>query len=135
MDGRHTLDKLRAGVAELDSMMPMLVSESVRRGLPLERVVAVTATNPARLFGLYPRKGTIEVGSDADLVLWDLERRRVMRAEDMRSRADYSVYEGTEVTGWPVMTIRRGQVVFEDGQLRAEPGSGLVLARGATQGI
>jgi dihydropyrimidinase len=136
MDARHTLDKLRAGVAELDSMMPMLVSEGVHaRGLPLERLVAVTAANPARLFGLYPRKGTIAVGSDADLVLWDLQRRKTMRAVDMRSRADYSVYEGTEVTGWPVLTIRRGEVVFEDGQLLGKPGSGQVLERGPTQKI
>jgi dihydropyrimidinase len=136
LDPRHTLDRLRAGVAELDSMMPMLISEGVlRRGLPLERIVAVTAANPARLFGLYPRKGTIAVGSDADLVLWDLARRKTMRAADMRSRADYSAYEGAEVTGWPVLTIRRGEVVFEDGQLRAEPGSGQLLSRGITQAI
>jgi dihydropyrimidinase len=136
LDPRHTLERLRPGVAELDSMLPMLISEGVlRRGLPLERVVALTAATPARLFGLYPRKGTIAAGSDADVVLWDLGRRRAVRAADMRSRADYSIYEGTEVTGWPVLTIRRGQVVFEDGQLRGEPGSGQVLARGPTQPV
>jgi dihydropyrimidinase len=134
MDPRHTLDKVRPGVAELDSMMPMLVSEGVvRRGLPLERLVALTAANPARLFGLYPRKGTIAVGSDADLVVWDLGRRRTIRAADMRSRSDYSPYEGTEVTGWPVLTVRRGEVVFEDGQLLGAAGSGQLLVRGATQ--
>jgi dihydropyrimidinase len=133
LDPGHTLDKLRPGVAELDSMLPMLISAGARRGLPLERVVALTAANPARLFGLYPRKGTIAVGSDADLVLWDLARKRTVRAAEMRSRADYSPYEGTEVTGWPVLTIRRGEVVFEDGQLRGVPGSGQVLARGPTQ--
>jgi dihydropyrimidinase len=136
LDPRHTLEKLRPGVAELDSMMPMLISEGVlRRGLPLERIVALTAATPARLFGLYPRKGTIAVGSDADVVLWDLTRRRAIRAADMRSRADYSIYEGTDVTGWPVLTIRRGQVVFEDGQLRGEPGTGQVLPRAPTQHI
>jgi dihydropyrimidinase len=134
MDPRHTLDKVRPGVAELDSMMPMLVSEGVvRRGLPLERLVALTAANPARLFGLYPRKGTIAVGSDADLVVWDLGRRRAIRAADMRSRSDYSPYEGTEVTGWPVLTVRRGEVVFEDGQLLGTAGSGQLLVRGDTQ--
>jgi dihydropyrimidinase len=135
-DPRHTLERLRPGVAELDSMMPMFISEGVgRRGLSLERVAAVTAANPARLFGLYPRKGTIAVGSDADLVLWDLGRRRTVRAADMRSRADYSPYEGFEVTGWPVLTVRRGEVVFEDGQLRGEPGSGVVLERGVTEKV
>jgi dihydropyrimidinase len=134
LDPKHTLDRLRPGVADLDTMMPMLMSEGVRkRGLPLERVVTVTATNPARLFGLYPRKGTIAVGSDGDVVLWDLERSKVVRAAEMRSRSDYTPYEGTEVTGWPAYTIRRGEVVFEDGQIRAEPGSGLVLTRGPTQ--
>jgi dihydropyrimidinase len=136
LDPRHTLERPRPGVAELDSMMPMLISEGVvRRGLPLERIVALTATTPARLFGLYPRKGTVAVGSDADLVLWDLARRKALRSGDMRSRADYTIYEGTEVTGWPVLTIRRGQVVYEDGQLRGEPGSGKVLARGPTQRV
>lgn len=65
------------------------------------RGVAVTSTNPARLFGLYPRKGAIAVGPDADLVLWDPEQTRTIRDADMLSRAGYSIYSGQEVTGWP----------------------------------
>lgn len=131
LDASHTLEKLRPGVPELDTMLPMLISEGTRRGLSLERLVALTAENPARLFGLYPRKGTIAVGCDADLVLWDLRRERSVRADAMHSRADYTPYEGTSVTGWPVLTLRRGQVVFEDGRVVGVPGSGQVLRRGA----
>jgi dihydropyrimidinase len=132
----HTIDKLRPGVPELGTMLPMLISEGVgRRGLSLERVVALTAANPARLFGLYPRKGTIAPGSDADLVLWDMQRKRPVRAAQLHSRSDYSPYEDTEVTGWPVMTIRRGEVVFEEGRILGAPGSGHVLARGPTQAV
>ena len=132
----HTLDKLRPGAPDLETMLPMLISEGVlRRGLTLERVVALTAANPARLFGLYPRKGTLEVGADADIVLWDLTETRTVEASRLHSRADYSPYEATRVTGWPVLTIRRGEVVFEGGRLLAVPGSGRVLARNATRAL
>jgi dihydropyrimidinase len=129
LDERHTLDELRPGVPDLETMLPMLISEGQPRGLTLERVVALTASNPARLFGLYPRKGTIAAGADADLVLWDLRARRPVRATQMRSRSDYSPYEGTEVGAWPTLTIRRGEVVFADGRVQAAPGSGQLLAR------
>jgi len=98
-----------------------------------ERFVAVTSTNAAKLFGLYPRKGTIAVGSDADIVLWDPQETRPIRAEDMFSGAGFSVYPGWEVTGWPVMTLRRGEVVFEDGEILAGAGSGELLRRGRWQ--
>ncbi|MEE2896927.1 MAG: amidohydrolase family protein, partial [Gemmatimonadota bacterium] len=84
-----------------------------------------------RLFGLYPRKGSISVGSDADIVLWDAGRTRTIRDEDMFSGAGFSIYSGWEVTGWPTMTIRRGEVVFADGEIRAEDGSGQLLRRSA----
>jgi dihydropyrimidinase len=115
-------------------MLPMLYSGGVRGGaITLERLVALTATNVARLFGLFPRKGTIEVGADADLVIWDLAATRVIRDEDMFSRAGHSIYSGTEVTGWPVTTIRRGAVVYEDGRVTGHPGSGRVVERGRAQ--
>jgi len=92
--------------------------------------VRLIATNPARLFGLYPRKGTIAPGSDADLVLWDPKRKVTLTNSLMQHIIDYTPYEGLEVTGWPVTTIRRGQVVMHDGKVQAEPGSGQFLARG-----
>lgn len=133
MDPKHTLGELRPGVADLDTMMPMLLSEGVhRRDLSLERLVAVTATNPARIFGLYPRKGTIAVGSDADVVLWDFGISRPVEGDKLRSRAGYSPYEGIKVAAWPRITIRRGDVAYEDGEVLVSPGSGRLLLRDAT---
>ena len=90
----------------------MIFSEGVLKDrITLEQFVAVTSTNAARLFGLYPRKGTIQVGSDADIVIWDPTLTQVIRDEDQLSRAGYSTYAGWEVTGFPRTTIRRGEVV------------------------
>jgi dihydropyrimidinase len=136
LDPELHVGRLRPGVENLQTMLPMLYSEGVRAGrITLERLVALTSTNVARLFGLYPRKGTIAVGSDADLVIWDAEETRMVRNEDMLSRAGHSVYAGWEVTGWPVTTIRRGEVVFDSGRVVGQPGSGRIIPRGATQAL
>ncbi|HET9894984.1 MAG TPA: amidohydrolase family protein [Streptosporangiaceae bacterium] len=121
----------RQGVADLETMLPMLFSAGVRTGrISLARFVELTSANPARLFGLYPRKGTISVGSDADLVIIDPQAHRVVDGSSMRSRAGYSAYDGFDVHGWPRFTVSRGEVVLEDGQVTAEPGRGTWLGRG-----
>ena len=136
LDPSQTIAQHRAGLNNLQVVRPMLYSEGVVAGrISAERFVAVTATNPAKLFGLYPRKGAVSVGSDADLVLWDPNETRAIRDEDMFSGAGFSVYSGWEVTGWPTMTIRRGEVVFEDGEIQAEPGSGQLLRRSRWSGF
>ena len=115
-------------------MLPMIFSEGVRTGrITLEQFVAVTSTNAAKLFGLYPQKGPITVGSDADLVLWDPDETRKIRDEDMFSSSHYSVYAGTDVTGWPILTIRRGEIVFRRGEILGVAGSGTLLHRSAWQ--
>jgi dihydropyrimidinase len=81
------------------------------------------------LFGLYPRKGTIAPGSDADLVVWDATRRVTITNTLLQHIIDYTPYEGLEVTGWPVATIRRGEIVVRDGKVQAALGSGQFLAR------
>jgi len=125
---------MRPGVADLETMLPLLLTEGVLGGrISLERFVAVTATNAARLFGLYPRKGTIAPGSDADVVIWDTHDPRPLRAADMHSRAGHTVYEGRATRASVHTTIRRGEIVFENGQVVGKPGSGIVLARGKTQ--
>jgi dihydropyrimidinase len=96
--------------------------------------VALTATNAARLFGLYPRKGTIAVGSDADLVVWETGGKRTIRDEDLFSRAGHSVYRGRELTAWPAATVRRGEIVFENGKIAGAPGSGSTVPRGPSGG-
>ena len=131
LDPAHTLTNLRPGVENLQSLRAMLYSEGVRTGrITLRRFVELTATNAARIFGLYPRKGVIAVGSDADLVIFDPALTRTIRPGMLKSRADYSVYEGWEVTGWPVVTLRRGEVVFRDDAVVGQPGTGQVVERG-----
>jgi dihydropyrimidinase len=125
---------VRPGVAELETSLPMLWSRGVRAGrLTPERFVAVTATNPARLFGLSPRKGTIAVGSDADVLVWDPDATRTIDGAAMHSNADYSPYDGWEITGWPEVTISRGEIVATRSDVRATPGRGRLAARGPHQ--
>lgn len=108
----------------------MLYSEGVLKGrLTLERFVQVTSTNAANLLGLYPQKGVVAVGSDADLNIWDPKQTVTFRAEDGFSRADFSLYEGWAVTGVPRMTIRHGEIVYGGGKLTVSPGSGRLLRR------
>jgi dihydropyrimidinase len=92
-------------------------------------MVAVTSTNPAKLFGLYPRKGTIAVGSDADVVIWDPNLRRAVRDEDQLSNARFSIFSGWDVTGWPIVTIRRGEIVYQNGRVTGSAGSGQLAPR------
>lgn len=130
LDPSLDITKPRPGVSNLQVMFPMLYSEGVRGGkITLEKFVALSSTNAAKLFGLFPRKGTIAVGSDADLVLWDPDETRTIRVQDMFSRSDFSIYEGIEVTGWPKVTILRGEVVYQKGRILGKPGFGEILLR------
>jgi len=119
------------GVPGLASRLALVFSEGVVAGrIDLNHFVRLTATNPAKLFGLYPRKGTIAPGSDADLVVWDAKKQVTITNAVMQHRIDYTPYEGRVVTGWPVATVKGGRVVMRDGAVQAEPGSGRFLARG-----
>jgi dihydropyrimidinase len=123
--------QIPGGVSNVETMLGMLYSEGVRTGrLSLARFVAVTSTNPAKLFGMWPRKGTLTVGADADITLIDPARTRRIASGEMQSRSDFDPYEGFEATGWPVTTLVRGRVVVEEGELRAEPGHGELVRRG-----
>jgi dihydropyrimidinase len=134
MDPELNITKLRPGVADLQTMLPVLYSEGVLKNrISLERFVAVTSTNAAKLFGLFPQKGTIAVDSDADLAIWDPREKRTFNRADVLSRAGYSLHEGWNLTGWPKITVRRGEVVFENGMVTATAGSGIVLAPGPSQ--
>ena len=135
LDPAQNVVQHRAGMSNLQVMLPMIYSEGVRDGrITLERFVEVTSANPAKLFGLYPRKGTIAVGSDADLVLWDPDETRTIRDEDMFSGSGYSVHAGRVVTGWPTLTMRRGEIVYRDGEVLGEPGSGELVRRDLWRG-
>jgi dihydropyrimidinase len=129
VDPEHTIERLRPGVENLQLLRPMLYSEGVRTGrISLQRFVELTSSNAARLFGLHPHKGAVSVGSDADLVVFDPDVSRTVTPEMLKSNADYSVYEGRVVTGWPLMTLRRGEIVFRDDTVTGRAGSGRVLA-------
>jgi dihydropyrimidinase len=120
----------RQGVADLETLMPMLYSEGVLAGrISLDQFVALTSANAARIFGLYPRKGAIAVGSDADIALWDPGRRRTIDGARMQSLSGYSVYDGWQVQGWPAFVLRRGALALADGEITARPGTGEWLPR------
>lgn len=119
------------GVPGLGSRLPILFSEGVAAGrISASDFVRLTSTQPARLFGLHPRKGNVMPGADADLVLWDPVRRTTITNDLLQHAIDYTPYEGLAVTGWPVATIRRGEVVMQDGRVQAEPGTGQYMAVG-----
>jgi dihydropyrimidinase len=119
------------GVPGLGTRLPILFSEGVVKGrITLQEFVALTATNPADLFGLSPRKGRIAPGADADLTLWDPTKTTTITVAPLRQAIDYTPYEGMVVTGWPVMTLLRGRKVVDAGTLEAERGQGQFLARG-----
>ncbi len=128
--GKKSFRWIPNGIPGVETRLPILFSEGVIKGrIDLSRFVALTSTNHAKLYGLYPRKGTIAVGSDADLALWNPALKRTITNEDLHHGADYTPYEGLEVTGWPETVILRGQVVIDRGKLVAAPGSGSYLRR------
>ncbi|MCH7845176.1 MAG: amidohydrolase family protein [Acidobacteria bacterium] len=100
-----------------------------RRRLPLGRIAQIMAENPARIFGLYPAKGTIAEGSDADLVIVDLEAEHTVTDDATAAHSDFSIFEGMTFRGWPVMTISRGEIIAQDGKLVGKPGRGRYLRR------
>jgi dihydropyrimidinase len=130
MDPENSITNRRSGANYLQDQMPLMYSEGVRKGrITLEKMVAVESANPAKLFGIYPRKGAIAVGSDADVAIWDPNLTKKIRDEDILSNGHFSVFNGWDVTGWPIVTIRRGEVVYQNGRMLAKAGSGQVIPR------
>ena len=128
--GRDDFSKIPNGGPGLENRLHMIHEFGVRAGrITLNRMVELLCTNPAKLFGLYPRKGTIAVGSDADIVLFDPQKRMTISAATHHSKSDYNLFEGTEVTGSPEVVLLRGQVLVEDDELVAQPGVGQFVKR------
>jgi dihydropyrimidinase len=118
------------GMPGLELRLPLLFSEGVGKGrLTAAQFVALTSAAPARLYGLYPRKGVIAVGSDADLVVWDQEREAAVRHADLHDAMDYTPFEGLRVKGWPACTISRGEVVWDGRAVHGQAGRGQFLPR------
>jgi dihydropyrimidinase len=113
------------GIPGLETRLPLLFSHGVNAGrIDLQQFVALTSTNPARMYGLYPRKGTIAIGADADLVIWDDKRELTIRNSQLHHAVDYTPYEGIELTAWPAVTLSRGEVVWDEGGYRGRAGHG-----------
>ena len=111
----------RPGLPALGTHLPALLHYGRLRGVPLERLVEGATRAPARVYGIYPQKGTIAVGSDADLVVVDLELEKEVRAEDLQGMSDFSPFEGKRLRGWPVATIKGGEIVARDGKIVGKP--------------
>lgn len=118
------------GMPGIGARLPMLFSEGVGKGrITVSEFVALSSTNAARLYGLLPQKGTLTVGADADITIWDPEKRGKITAANQQDNAGYSVFEGWEVTGLPVTTFSRGQRVIDEGALHVSAGHGKFLSR------
>ena len=118
------------GMPGIALRLPLLFSEGVRGGrITLNQFVALGATNAAKLYGMHPQKGTIAIGADADIAIWDPEETRTVTVEDQHDNMDYTPFEGRQVTGWPVTVLSRGEAVIEGGRLVAEPGRGRFVHR------
>lgn len=129
-----SFDRIPNGIPGLAARLPVLFTEGVSKGrIDIEMFVRLVAVNPAKRFGLYPRKGTIAPGCDADFVVFDPERRVTITNELMHHGSDYTPFEGYECIGWPVATWLRGRKIFSDDQVLAEPGYGTRLRRSPTQ--
>ncbi|MBN9470919.1 MAG: dihydropyrimidinase [Bosea sp.] len=132
--GRTSFRWVPNGIPGVGARLPILFSEGVIAGrIDINRFVALTATNHARTYGLYPRKGTIAVGADADIAIWDPQIEQVLTHAMLDDGSDYTPYEGMKITGWPVITLVRGEIVARNGRIEARKGHGTYLKREISQ--
>ena len=123
-----TFKQIPNGVPGLELRLPLLYSHGVAGGrIDINRFVDLTSTTPAKLYGLYPRKGTIAVGADADIAIWDTEVERTVTWDGLHDDVGYTPYEGHRLKGWPETVLSRGRLVVQDGELKVERGSGEFL--------
>ena len=128
--GRDDFTKIPNGTAGIEDRMHAIWTHGVRTGrLTMNEFVAVTSTNAAKIFNIYPRKGSVTVGADADLVVWDPARSRTISAKTHHQNIDFNIFEGMEVTGINVVTISQGRVVYRDGAVRTQRGAGRYVKR------
>ncbi|MGI0069953.1 MAG: amidohydrolase family protein, partial [Nitrosopumilaceae archaeon] len=122
-----------AGFPGIGTMMPILLSEGVNKGrITLQQLANLTSLNTAKIFGMYPKKGIIQKGSDADIVLADMKQEKKVSTEFLDGFSDYSVYDGWTLRGWPVKTLVRGSIVSEDFKIIQKPGYGKFISRSAS---
>ncbi len=128
----YDIDKCQLGFGGQEFMFPLVLSEGYyNRGIKLQTIAEITAANTAKAYGLYPRKGGIEVGGDADLLIVDLQKEQTITPTLVPMNSDFSIFEGRKVKGWPVLTLRRGEVLARDGKVVEPKGKGVFLKRSA----
>jgi len=125
-----TFKQIANGLPGLEARLPLLFDAMVSKGrFDVNRFVAWTATEPAKIYGLHPKKGSIAIGADADIAIWDPKKRVTFTDESVRDRTGYTPWAGRTVKGWPVTVLRRGEIIIAAGKLNALPGSGRFLPR------
>lgn len=128
--GAKDFRKCPNGLPGVETRIPVMFSEGVSKGrISINKFVEIVSTNPAKLFGMYPKKGAIQVGADADLVVIDKNIKKRITVEDLHENVDYTGFEGIEVEGYPVMTISRGEIIAKDGKFIGEKGRGKFIKR------
>ena len=131
-----TIKTVCGGHNGIETRLPVTYTKLVSTGrISLQRFAAITSTNAAKILGMYPQKGAIAVGSDADMVVFDPNTKKKLTLDDLHADSDYSIWEGFECQGYPVMTILRGKVVVEDGRLTGSMSDGRWLSRKVAPGI
>jgi dihydropyrimidinase len=129
--GRDSFAKIPNGMPGIETRLYLLWDGGVRKGrISMNRFVEITSTAPAKIFGLYPKKGTIAIGADADLLVWDGEKKHVLGVDTLHMRVDYSPFEGQEVVGAPTHVLSRGKVIVQDGKYLGKKGDGRFFKRG-----
>ncbi|MDX1737612.1 MAG: amidohydrolase family protein, partial [Alphaproteobacteria bacterium] len=132
--GKDDFTRIPNGTAGVEDRMAVMWSHGVNTGrMTPSEFVAATSANAAKIFNIYPRKGSVAVGADADLVVWDPEATRTISAKTHHQRIDFNIFEGMEVKGNPSHTISQGVVTFKEGDLRAVRGAGRYIKRPAFQ--
>jgi dihydropyrimidinase len=122
--------KIPYGMPGVETMVPLMYTFGVgTKRFSLNRFVQLVSANPARLHGLYPRKGTLTIGADADVVVFDPKKKFVIRPERLQTNCDWSPYDGWKLTGYPAMTFSRGRLVARGGKFIGEPGWGQFVRR------
>jgi len=127
--GKDNFTKIPNGCMGIENMYPYMLSQANKGIISFNKVVELCSTNPAKIFGCAPQKGTITPGSDADIVIYDPNKEFVVSKDNMHSDVDHTIWEGTKVKGYPIMTFSRGKIVFENGNFVGEPGWGKFIKR------
>jgi dihydropyrimidinase len=128
--------KIPFGLPGVETMFPLIYTEGVgKQRFSINHLIGLASTNPAKLFGMYPQKGTIAVGSDADLVIFDPNKKVTLHAEDLQTNCDWSPFEGWQLKGYPNTTIARGKVVVSERKFVGECGHGQFLKRKAVKKV